>query len=255
MFAFLKRPHRDRPRAARAPEGERIYAIGDIHGRRDLLDALMRKIEDDAIAYDGAVRYVFLGDYVDRGPQSREVVSRLIEIQAQTPNAEFLRGNHEDAMLGALSDDDMARRWIGFGGDKTLASYGVDLGHYTGGEAGIREIIHEFRTRLPEDHREFLERLPVKTSYGDYFFVHAGVRPGVPLDAQDPEDLMWIRGEFHKARARPEKVIVHGHCPVIDPDDQGWRINVDTGACFSDVLTSVVLEGDARRFLQTARGR
>ncbi|NWG91854.1 MAG: serine/threonine protein phosphatase [Parvularculaceae bacterium] len=236
------------PQAA-VPEGQRLYAIGDIHGCAGLLDALLALI---GLESRGAKRrLVFLGDYVDRGQDSRGVIDRLLKVRADEPETIFLKGNHEQAMLDFLQSPDLSEEWLHWGGDKTLESYGVaDIWRKR-----PSALARELDERLPEPHREFLRSLDLWRVVGDYAFVHAGFRPGVALEDQRPEDCLWIRGEFHNAESdqRPRETVVHGHHPVKKPTDAGWRINVDTGAVWSDALTAVVLEGTTRRFLSTRR--
>lgn len=234
---------------AAAPEGERIYAIGDIHGCAGLLDALLARIGVDAAG--AKTRFVFLGDYVDRGPDSKGVIDRLLALRTKAPETTFLLGNHEQAMLDFLDRPDLNEEWLHWGGDKTLESYGV-------ADIWTRHpdaLAADLADRLPASHREFLASLDLWKVFGDYAFVHAGFRPGVALADQKAEDCLWIRGEFHNADAeqRPREVVVHGHHPVKKPLDAGWRIDVDTGAVWSDALTAVVLERTTRRFLSTGK--
>ncbi|WP_424362749.1 metallophosphoesterase [Methylocystis parvus] len=236
---------------AAAPEGLRIYAIGDVHGRDDLLARLSQRIANDLRAgdYDKAVT-VLLGDYVDRGRDSREVIDRLARHDFPTPIV-TLRGNHEDVMLRYLDDPAMLDQFAAFGGLMTIVSYGVDPGEEM--KAGAAAAVHAaFVAHVPEEHRRFLEETRMSVEYGDYFFCHAGVRPHVPLDRQDPGDLMWIRYEFLNYRGSFGKVIVHGHTPHAHVQNHENRINLDTHAFKSGVLTAVVLEGEGRRFLDTA---
>ena len=232
----------------KTPEGERIYAIGDIHGCADLVDELVLKIADDAGNHDQS-RIIFLGDYVDRGPDSKGVLDRLILLKEKHPNTVFLKGNHEALMLDFLTNPDDTMHWLDWGGEETLQSYG--LRELAGRQP--QEISQEFAEKLPADHLTFLHSLTVTHLAGDYLFVHAGIRPGVALADQEEEDLLWIRKRFHKtpAEERLEQTIVHGHQPVKKPMDKGWRIDVDTGACWSGKLTAVVLEGATRRFIST----
>lgn len=235
---------------ARAPEGLRIYAIGDIHGRADLLDRLAGRIADDLAqkpTKDSVT--VFVGDYVDRGYESRDVVERLARSDFPTAIV-TLRGNHEDAMLRFLDDPAVLGQWVMFGGQTTLDSYGVDVGRETwkGGAPGVQAALLE---SFPASHRRFLEETRYFIEFGGYFFCHAGVRPHVPLERQDPADLMWIRHEFLQFKGDFGKVVVHGHTPHVAIESLENRINVDTHAYRSGVLTAAVLEGDERRFLDT----
>lgn len=232
---------------ARTPEGARLAAIGDIHGCADKLQSLLANIAADDGAKGMPSRLIFLGDYVDRGPDSRAVVERLIHIAKERPDAVFLKGNHEDVFLKFLNKPEENKEWLGWGGIETLWSYGVE----TPDERDALGIAEAARRLIPKSHVDFLTSLELYRVFGEYLFVHAGVRPGVPLEKQDENDLLWIRGEFHHAppEKRPAEVVVHGHQPIRKPLDAGWRIDVDTGACFGGPLTAVVIEGESRRFL------
>jgi len=209
------------------------------------------RIADDlAQASPGESVTVFVGDYVDRGFQSREVIERLAKADFPTPIV-ALRGNHEDAMLRFLDDPAVLNQWVAFGGQMTLETYGVDIGDamWQGGAPAVQAV---FLERFPESHRRFLEDTRFFVEYGDYFFCHAGVRPHVPLDRQDPGDLMWIRYEFLEYKGDFGKVVVHGHTPHTKVESLPNRINLDTHAFRSGVLTAVALEGAERRFIDTA---
>lgn len=235
---------------ARAPEGVRLYAVGDIHGRADLLERLAGRIGSDlTLRPVAAAITVFVGDYVDRGCDSREVIERLARGDFPTPIV-TLRGNHEDAMLRFLDDPAVLGQWVAFGGQMTLESYGVDVGRemWRGGAPGVQAA---FLANFPDAHRRFLAETRFSVSYGDYFFCHAGVRPHVPLDRQDPGDLMWIRHEFLQFKGDFGKVVVHGHTPHPTVESLPNRINVDTHAFRSGALTAAALEGAERRFLDT----
>lgn len=235
--------------AAAIPDGERVYAVGDIHGCDGLLKSLLRLINEDA--GEAKFRLVFLGDYVDRGSGSRAVIEHLLEVKSERPDTIFLRGNHEQAMIDFLARPDLNEEWLHWGGDKTLESYGVARIWTRPAEALARDL----GEALPSFHRDFLNSLDLWRIIGDYAFVHAGFKPGIAIEDQSEEDCLWIRGEFHNADAdnRPDKVVVHGHHPVKKPLDAGWRIDVDTGAVWSEALTAVILEGTARRFISTGK--
>ncbi len=234
------------------PEGQRIYAIGDIHGRADLLDEVTRVIAAHA-ARDPAseIMTIFLGDYVDRGPDSKGVLDRLSTGAFPTPVIALL-GNHELMMLEFLADPDAGARWGANGGLETLHSYGLDVRQFRTGR-GLSEMARAFRETLPEAHLTFLRSLRTSFSSGDYFFCHAGVRPGVPLEKQVQHDLLWIREEFLSFEKSHGKVIVHGHTPCMKPDVRANRINLDTGAYVSGLLTCLVLEGTSQRFFAIGR--
>jgi serine/threonine protein phosphatase 1 len=234
-------------RNAKAPADSRIYAIGDIHGRSDLLLRLLTMIEADSASRPAVGRriLVFLGDYVDRGSDSRGVIDILLDRLPRDFQVAHLKGNHEKMLLDYLYDPDMADTWLGVGGLTTLRSYGVE---WQGAEFTRDRLL----ARLPRRHRQFLEGLKTGTVMGDYFFCHAGVRPGVALEAQKEDDLLWIRRDFLEHQGDYGKVIVYGHTPRCEPEDRFSRIGVDTRAWQSGRLTAVALEDDVRRFLSTA---
>lgn len=231
------------------PSGARLYAVGDIHGRLDLLDALAEQIRADLVCAPPEVMTIFLGDYVDRGPASAGVLDRLSRGDFPTP-IYALRGNHEDVFMRFLDDETVLEDWRGFGGIETLQSYGVDVmdAIRRGGYGLARKSLLD---RMPREHRSFLEQTRFAASLGDYFFCHAGVRPGVALKSQKPKDLLWIREDFLRHEGSWGQIIVHGHTPVPRPEVLPNRINVDTGAFASSILTALVLEGRERRFLST----
>jgi serine/threonine protein phosphatase 1 len=232
--------------------GTRLYAIGDIHGRADLLDQLHEKILADAAGYDGTKRVIYLGDYVDRGMESREVVERLLEGLPAGYETICLRGNHEQAMLDFLDHPENTAGWLNYGGLATLLSYGVRLDHppYAG---DLPAIAGQLAERLPEHHRAFMEQLPLYHQEGSYLFVHAGIRPGVSLEQQHPDDLLWIREDFIGHAHAHEYIVVHGHSISEEAELLPHRVGIDTGACVSGVLTSLVLEGSEQRLIQTGR--
>ncbi len=244
-----------RPRGrepARAPDGTRVYAVGDIHGRADLLDRLHERIAADASA-SGADRkvIVYLGDFVDRGLDSKGVIDRLLEDPLPGFERVFLKGNHEDALLKFLDEPEFGTDWKYYGGLETLMSYGVKALPLKDEPDAFVAARDEFVTKLPEAHLEFLRNLPLMHVEGDYFFAHAGARPGIALEAQSGEDLMWIREDFLWSDADFGKVVVHGHTPEEQPVERANRIGVDTGAYITGVLTAVVFEGDERAFIRT----
>ena len=234
------------------PEGQLLYAVGDIHGRLDLLESLLGLIERDATGRHADRRtLVFLGDYVDRGPDSRGVVERLIGDPPQGFATHFLKGNHEAILLDFLEDAWRLDHWLMNGGDATMRSYGVDterLAHEGAAPEAWRQI---FAEALPEAHLRFFRDLQLSATFGDYLFVHAGVRPGVPLAAQSEADLIWIRGPFLNHADPFDKIVVHGHTPEQEPVARQNRIGIDTGAVFTGRLTALRLEGGAGEFLQT----
>lgn len=214
---------------SRLPQGIRVYALSDIHGRADLLEQVFAIIDRD-LSTSRPVRalHVFLGDYIDRGPGSRETIDLLID-RARRFECIFLKGNHELMLFEALCNPKLIDNWRQYGGLQTLASYGLQP-TLKPDAAEQKELIRELRRRIPDVHRRFLQRLGTSFTCGDFFFVHAGVRPGVPLEAQQEHDLCWIREEFLQSDADFGKYIVHGHSPVATADVRQNRINIDTGA-------------------------
>lgn len=231
--------------AAHLPPGQRLYAIGDIHGRRDLLDRLLAAIARDAAEAPPAERTIlFLGDYIDRGPDSADVIERLVQpIEGFRKIA--LLGNHEALMLRFLEDVDGADLWLTNGGNATLASYDLSW------SGDWPDLQRRLRMALPAAHRRFLETLLPCHRAGDYFFAHAGIRPGVALDRQRREDLIWIRDRFLDSPADHGAVVVHGHSIRPEPEVRANRIGIDTGAFMSGRLTALCLDGAERRFLAT----
>ena len=241
-------------RVGRVPAGHALYAVGDVHGRLDLLDVLLKRIGDDADRHpsDSTREVVMLGDYIDRGPDSKGVVDRLLESPLQGFRQVYLKGNHEDALLEFLDGLSDGLDWLSYGGLETLLSYGVPLRHMPNSPAAVAELRRELSRALPKAHEEFFRRTVHQHTVGDYVFVHAGVRPGSPLDAQIPTDLMWIRDDFLRSRLPlPGHIVVHGHTIVDMPQDLRYRINVDPGAFISGRLTCLVLRGPDRRFITT----
>lgn len=237
--------------SAAVPDGVRVYAIGDIHGRADLLDHQHALIEADFAANPTAVVHlVYLGDYIDRGPDSAGVLERLAEGPSDFVKVTMLRGNHEEIMLRFLGDPAVGPTWRQLGGLETLHSYGIDVTAVLA-EEGYPGLSQWLTQRLPSHHRELLERLQPSHAIGDYFFCHAGVRPGVSLEQQREQDLLWIRDAFLGTREHFGKVVVHGHSPIEKPDFRENRINIDTGAYATGRLTCLVLEGSGRRILST----
>jgi serine/threonine protein phosphatase 1 len=254
--SFAATPHRDRgnPGLPAVPADTAVYAIGDIHGRSDLLAELHAGIVADA-ASRGATRRVIvhLGDYVDRGPDSAGVVYRLLDAVPDGFDSICLLGNHERMMLDFLEDASAGPLWLRNGGDATLASYGVA---YETKESfdlqRLRGLQGELRHRLPERHLAFLRGLRLVHIEGDYAFVHAGIRPGVALEAQEEMDLLWVRGLFLRSDRDHGKIIVHGHTIMPEPEIMPNRIGIDTGAWYTGRLTSLALEGSQRHLLATS---
>lgn len=233
---------------ARLPPGLRVYAIGDIHGRADLLDRLHEKIEADLRTAPEKAVIVYLGDYVDRGPDSHGVIERLTRSRFSGVETVALLGNHEDMLLQFLDAPYGASLWLSNGGDTTLSSYKVKV------PASYDELVFTQRALLgamPRHHKQFLLGLPEQVQFGDYLFVHAGIKPGLPLDRQSREQLIWIRDVFLDSESDHGLIVVHGHTIVHEVEWRANRIGVDTGAYTTGRLTALVLEGGGRRLLQT----
>ena len=257
MFARLfgrNRAHEAAPSTA----GRLVYAVGDVHGRLDVLGPLLRDIAEDALAErpDHRPLLVFLGDYVDRGPDSRGVIDLILQMQAwQKFEVRALKGNHEEALLQFLDEPAFGATWLEHGGAATLASYGVQPPAQRTDPQAWKPVRDAFAEALPAEHLAFYQDLELMITEGDYAFVHAGVRPGVALADQAERDLLWIRQEFLAERGRFEKVIVHGHTPMETPQLTPTRLGVDTGAYATGVLTAVRLHHEEQRVLQARAKR
>lgn len=244
------------PATPATPDGVVVWAVGDIHGRLDLLKPLVEAIQEDA-ANSGAARKVviFLGDYIDRGPDSRGVIRYLVDLPKDVGiEWRFLKGNHEEAMLTFLEDPAHGSSWCEYGGDAALASYGLtppEMKHRV--EAWTR-VSADLDHKIANAERSFLQNLELSLSIGDYFFAHAGARPGQPLDRQSERDLMWIRNSFLDSDVPFEKVVVHGHTPTKDVYVDRRRIGVDTKAYESGALSAVRLGGSERVVMQAIDG-
>lgn len=249
MFGWLTGPRRASRRVtATVPEGVRVYAIGDIHGRRDLLDELLAAIEVDCATTLAQIQIVFLGDYVDRGPDSAQVIDRLVTAPPDFAACRFLAGNHEAAMAAVLDgDSSLMPQWLEYGGAATLESYGVNRREIAAG--GL--VLDEALARVPAAHRDFLGGLEDTAVIGDYVFVHAGIRPRVALARQDRRDLLSIRDEFLDDERDYGFMVVHGHTVTEAVEVRRNRIGIDTGAYQSGCLTALALEGTERYLLQT----
>lgn len=242
MFGLMRSPNM--ARQPRLPEGTRIYAFGDIHGRADLLQDMFTVIDAD-LARNPITRpvEVFLGDYIDRGPNSSQTLDLLIE-RGRSRETVFLKGNHEAYFLEVLCDPSKISNWRQFGGLQTLMSYGLNppLNPTAAQQTALIDTLKEV---MPAGHLAFLRGLDLSFTCGDFFFVHAGVRPGVPLKEQQEADLLWIRNEFLDSDANFGKFVVHGHTPVRAPDIRTNRINIDTGAYATGNLTLLSIQGSS----------
>jgi serine/threonine protein phosphatase 1 len=237
-----------KPQRPGVPNGTRVYAIGDVHGRLDLLGEIFSRIDADLKA-DPAPRalQVLLGDYVDRGPSSRKVIDLLIS-RSRAHEMHCLKGNHEAILLKFLEDPDTFTAWEKIGGAETLDSYGLSplLKEFPRSPS---ELASYFDLALPNSHRQFLAQLKTSFVCGDFFFAHAGVRPGIPLENQQERDLLWIRHEFLNYQREFGKIIVHGHTPVAKPEIRTNRINIDTGAYATGCLTCIKLDNGEIGFI------
>jgi serine/threonine protein phosphatase 1 len=247
-----------RVRPGTVPAGQAAYAIGDVHGRLDLLEDMLSRVSRDAQGHpaDQTRHLVFLGDYIDRGAESRGVIEHLLDEPMAGFTKAYLMGNHEEAMLAFLEGLSDGLDWLSFGGIETLLSYGVPLRNVPRTREDALALRRALAEAVPPSHLDFLRRCTLHHSIGDYLFVHAGVRPGIPLEGQSASDLMWIRDDFLRSRLPlPGRVVVHGHTICDLPQNREHRINIDTGAFASGRLTCLVLRGADRRFLSTADER
>ena len=232
------------------PPNLRIYAVGDIHGRLDLLERLLELISADIAQRPGdRYLYVFLGDYIDRGSRSRQTIDRLIE-HAAAHESVFLRGNHELIALKCLTDGALLDRWLRLGGLETLISYGLPV-EILGNARRVAALQAAFHGALPQSHLRFFSDLEDSFVCGDFFFVHAGVKPNVALSRQKQNDLLWIRDEFLSSARDFGKVIIHGHTPATEIQVMPNRINIDTGAFATGRLTCLVLESESLSVIDT----
>ena len=250
MKLFGKLFETSAPQPPSIPAGHRVYAIGDIHGRDDLLAEMLVRVEDDCRARGKArVVLVFLGDLIDRGPSSAQVLERLSQYRPEGVRLVFLAGNHEEVMLRALDGDTgVLPDWLRFGGAECLASYGLEPPRLKG--MAPAEALREIRSAVPSSHVAFLRGFDDTFRAGDYLFVHAGIRPGIPLAQQSQADLRWIREPFLGDRAEHGFVVVHGHTIREEVEEHHNRIGIDTGAYRFGTLTALALEGTDRWLLQ-----
>lgn len=245
------------PQPWRIPAGERVYAIGDVHGYLELLDQLLARIaDDDATRPPARTTLVFLGDLVDRGPESRGVVERAMALKAAIKDGKspfaavrFLKGNHEEVFQRCAEGDERAtRHFIRMGGRETILSYPIDVDDYDA--LSVAELAERMTTLVPRDHLAFVTSFENCVTIGDYAFVHAGIRPGVPVSEQRKEDMRWIRDGFINDTRMHDMMVVHGHTIAEDVELLPNRIGVDTGAYRTGRLSAVGLEGEARWVVQ-----
>lgn len=232
------------------PDGQRIYAVGDIHGRIDLLEELLEKMEQDARARSASdVTVIFLGDLIDRGPASAQVVQHLLDLSRRHSGLRFLMGNHEEVFLKAMAGEKGAMDFfLRIGGDATMLSYGMSAAQLDMDHAELHALM---QAHVPADHLAFVSGFEDMILIGDYAFVHAGVSPRVPLSRQKTSALRWVRDEFLHHPHPLEKIIVHGHTISENVEQTAHRIGLDTGAYASGRLTAMGFEGDARWVIQT----
>jgi serine/threonine protein phosphatase 1 len=237
--------------APSTPSGCRAYAIGDVHGRLDLLRILLEKIRIDNEARGVARTFlVILGDLIDRGPDSRGVIDLFLDNPPDWAEAVHLKGNHEEFFENVLGGDEaIVLDWLTYGGYDCAESYGLSKGWTL--NASPPAIVERLAMQVPASHKAFLQNMADSFRVGDYLFVHAGIRPGVPVDQQTGRDLRWIRDGFLEDQTDHGLMIVHGHTIVKSPEQHRNRIAVDTGAYKSGVLTALGLEGSERWFLDT----
>ena len=257
MFGIRRKSHKPpaEPRIAQPPSDTLVWAIGDIHGCSDLLRTLMDGVlQDVAAARATRTHVVFLGDYIDRGPDSRGVLDYLADL-GREPDLELhlLRGNHEDRMEAFLEAPELGAGWCEYGGRDALGSFGVHPPDSTDGPEVWSVASAALNAALTAEHRAVLQAQKASLTLGDFFFAHAGAEPGVPLDQQDPRQLMWIRRRFLDDDQAFEKLVVHGHTPTAHVHVDHRRIGIDTGAYATGVLTALRLFGSDRHVLQTAR--
>lgn len=231
------------------PAGERAYVIGDVHGRRDLLEVLIKAIEQDIdTAEEVRSSVIFLGDLIDRGPDSKGVID-LARTWTDYRAIRFLMGNHEEMFLDSFKDLEVLRHFLKHGGRETIMSYGVTRKQFN--SLTVEELQDLIKKLVPKEHRHFIKRFEDKIEMGDYLFVHAGINPKRPMAEQRSRDMRWIREPFLNNTDRHSHMIVHGHTILEEIDERPNRIGIDTGAYRFGKLTALVLEGDSRRFIQT----
>jgi len=250
MLSFLRRKSAP-ARSVAGPAGRRAYVVGDVHGRLDLLETLLNAIEEDASVRPPARTFiVFLGDLVDRGLDSAGVLERLSTYRPPFATPVFLMGNHEEFFLNVLDGDvDTVGNWLTYGGRELAASYGISDGWLL--NASPQAVAREVYRRVPAAHRDFVRGFGDSFRFGDYLFVHAGIRPGVALEDQSPRDMRWIREAFLDDRSDHGVVVVHGHTIVEQVEERSNRIGIDTGAYHTGVLTALGIENTERWTLAT----
>ncbi len=254
MIGFFRKPAAPEPavlapRTFSVPANTRVYAVGDIHGKDGLLKKMLSAIAADAVKYPNTkIIEIFLGDYVDRGMGSRQVIDLLLETPVNGHERIFLKGNHEEAMLKFLDEPMVLREWASFGGYATLASYGIQIPQSMQ-PAAVAEMRDRLLKNLPPTHLNFLRNLRLMYPIGDYLFVHAGIDPKVPLEEQHADKLLWIRQPFLQHSDYFEQYVVHGHTPVAVPEIRNNRANLDVSAAVKNSLCALVVNEDERHTL------
>ena len=255
MLAGVRKLFGKKPSEPESRIDRLTYAIGDVHGMYGQFCLLLERVHEDAAMYGVRPRVLLLGDYIDRGVESARVLNEILRLEAENKDGrgwcdlEILIGNHEVAMMNFLAGVSGSSMWLKYGGDTTLASYGVSVPSDLQFREMAQLLREDFEKKLPQSHRDLIGRMQMTFQAGDYLFVHAGVAPGKSLEQQGEEEFLWIRNEFLAAQRACEFVVVHGHTPTLEPVNMRWRIGVDTGAYDTGVLTSVRLFEDTRQFL------
>jgi serine/threonine protein phosphatase 1 len=251
---FRKRPASELINRA-IPDGQRVYAVGDIHGRLDLLNELLDGIEaDDKMRGSAQTQIIFLGDLIDRGPDSAGVIDRLLDLAETRGNVRFILGNHEEVFLRSLDGDlESLRLFVRIGGRETMLSYGISERDYE--RTDYAELLALMQAHVPERHIAFLKGFEDRIEVGDYVFVHAGLRPGVAIEDQKRADMRWIRSSFLDSDAEFGKLVVHGHSISDEVIERPNRIGLDTGAFATGRLSALGLEGEERWFLAASADR
>jgi len=251
MLSTLKSLFKAPAKAAPSRIARLTYGVGDIHGRADLFEKMIERIRADSASIGEKPLIVLLGDYVDRGPASRQVLDRILRLRQETwCDVAALMGNHEEALLQFLREPGYGVSWVEYGGGATLGSYGVAVPSMRTDPEAWEAVRDAFVEVLPKAHIELLSGLPVSLQADDYLFVHAGVNPDVPLSEQGAQDFLWIRAPFLASEKACDYVVVHGHTPEEEPANQRWRIGLDTGAYATGTLSGVRLFGDGRTVVQ-----
>jgi len=234
-----------------------VFAVGDIHGCRDLLQNMHKKILESSQNVEGKKLLIYLGDYIDRGPDIKETIETLIDFQPDNFKRVFLLGNHEQMLLEFISGSENSPYiWLGNGGLETFKSYGIDLSKYI--DDSKMELYHDKKIRkqllesISPSHKDFFNQLQLSYEWDNYFFVHAGIDPDLPLDQQDKETMLWTRSKrFFNPKMTYHKIIVHGHTPVDKIEEFPCRINLDTGAVFSNSLSWLFINSGKRKLYST----